>query len=110
MASLLHLLVRTHPVREPAVTLPVPATIAGSTRTNLNVGGRSVEFGILGDRWTEPPEDIYTLTRPVAECPDEAAYVEWRLKTAYGKHRPPWKIVMLDLWQFGNWLRTFDKT
>jgi len=32
-----------------------------------------------------------------------------RLRTAYGKQRPPWTMVIRDLWQFGNWLRTFDK-
>jgi argininosuccinate synthase len=26
--------------------------------------------------WSEPPEDIYTLTKAPAECPDEPAYVE----------------------------------
>jgi len=34
-------------------------------------------------------------------------YLNWRLKTAYGKQRPPWPEVLCDVWQFGNWLRTF---
>jgi hypothetical protein len=34
-------------------------------------------------------------------------YLNWRLKTAYGKHRPPWSEVFRDVWQFGDWLRTF---
>ena len=38
-----------------------------------------------------------------------ASYVQWRLRTAYGKHRPPWRDVVRDLWQFGGWLHTFDK-
>ena len=36
-------------------------------------------------------------------------YVHWRLRTAYGKHRPPWPDVFRDVWQFGDWLRTFKK-
>jgi hypothetical protein len=36
-------------------------------------------------------------------------YIRWRLRTAYGKHRPPWSGVLHDLWQFGDWLRTFNK-
>jgi len=36
----------------------------------------AVQFGVLDDLWTEPPEDIYTLTNSPAECPDQPAYVE----------------------------------
>ena len=32
--------------------------------------------GGLEDAWVEPPEEIYTLTRPPQESPDEPAYVE----------------------------------
>jgi hypothetical protein len=38
-----------------------------------------------------------------------AQYVRWRLRTAYGARRPPWSDVLRDLWQFGEWLRSFDK-
>ena len=31
---------------------------------------------MLEDPWTEPPEDVYTLTKSPAECPDQPAYVE----------------------------------
>jgi hypothetical protein len=34
-------------------------------------------------------------------------YVQWRLRTAYGANRPPWNELLRDVWQFGNWLRTF---
>ena len=34
-------------------------------------------------------------------------YVQWRLKTAYGQDRPGWGVMLHDLWQFGDWLRTF---
>jgi hypothetical protein len=35
--------------------------------------------------------------------------VAWRLRTAYGKHQPAFPHVLKDLWQFGDWLRTFNK-
>ena len=38
-----------------------------------------------------------------------AAYIRWRLRTAYGKHQPRWSHVLRDVWQFGEWLRAFDK-
>jgi len=53
------------------------------------------------------PRDWYRKPPYVPVPP--ASYVQWRLKTAYGKHRPPWRAVVRDLWQFGDWLRTFDK-
>jgi hypothetical protein len=37
------------------------------------------------------------------------AYVRWRLRTAYGKHRPSCPGILRDLWQFGDWLRAFEK-
>ena len=54
--------------------IPVPAT--GPYRVDSNLWGRSIERGVLEDPWTEPPDDIYTLTRSPADCPDEPAYVE----------------------------------
>src|SRR5206468_2843286 len=44
--------------------------------TDSNLWGRSIECGVLEDPWREPPEEIYTVTKSPAECPDEAAYVE----------------------------------
>jgi hypothetical protein len=37
------------------------------------------------------------------------SYIQWRMRTAYGKNRPPWPEVLRDLWQFGDWLRHFPK-
>jgi argininosuccinate synthase len=56
--------------------IPVPAIDKSPYSVDANLWGRSIACGILEDPWTEPPEDIYTLTRSPAECPDEAAYVE----------------------------------
>lgn len=55
----------------------VPTFTADSPyKAESNLWGRSIERGAPEDEWREPPEDIYTLTRPARECPDEAAYVE----------------------------------
>jgi argininosuccinate synthase len=56
--------------------IPVPATIASPYSTDSNLWGRSIECGVLEDPWCEPPEEIYTLTKGPAECPDEPAYLE----------------------------------
>ncbi len=43
-----------------------------------NLWGRSVEAGELEDPWLEPPEEAYAWTKPVADTPDEPAYIEVR--------------------------------
>ncbi|MBP1605166.1 MAG: argininosuccinate synthase [Acidobacteria bacterium] len=59
-----------------ARNIPVPATIESPYSTDANLWGRSIECGVLEDPWAEPPEDVYTLTRAPADCPDLPAYVE----------------------------------
>ena len=51
---------------------------AGKSRFSVdeNLWGRSAEAGELEDPWQEPPEEAYEWTRPVAETPQEAVYVE----------------------------------
>jgi argininosuccinate synthase len=56
--------------------IPVPATIESPYSTDANLWGRSIECGVLEDPWCEPPEEIYTLTKNPAECPDTPAYLE----------------------------------
>jgi hypothetical protein len=53
------------------------------------------------------PADWYRRTPFFPFPPDN--YIKWRLRTAYGKDRPPWSRVMRDVWQFGDWLRTVAK-
>src|SRR6185437_2164057 len=43
--------------------------------TDANLWGRSIARGVLEDPSTEPPEDIYLLTRSPQQCPDEPAYI-----------------------------------
>jgi argininosuccinate synthase len=56
--------------------IPVPATIGSPYSTDTNLWGRSIECGVLEDPWCEPPEEIYSLTKGPAGCPNEAAYLE----------------------------------
>ena len=56
--------------------IPVPVTTDSPYSVDSNLWGRSIECGVLEDPWVEPPEDIYSLTRPAKECPDDPAYVE----------------------------------
>ena len=56
--------------------IAVPSTVDSPWRANGNLWGRSIEWTTAEDLLREPPEGIYTLTRPAHECPDEAAYVE----------------------------------
>ena len=56
--------------------IPIPSTVDSPYTVDTNLWGRSVERGVLEDTWQESPEDIYALTRPPRDCPDEPAYVE----------------------------------
>ncbi len=56
--------------------IPVPATVDSPYSTDANLWGRSIECGVLEDPWAEPPEEIYTLTKSPAACPETPAYVE----------------------------------
>ena len=48
----------------------------GPYSVDANLWGRAIQYGVLNDPWTEAPEEVYTLTKAPADCPDEAAYVE----------------------------------
>jgi argininosuccinate synthase len=59
-----------------ARNVSVPTTMSNPYSTDQNLWGRSIECGVLEDPWNEPPEDIYTLTKAVADAPATPAYVE----------------------------------
>lgn len=59
-----------------ARNIPVAAAGASPYSTDANLWGRSVASGVLDDAWTEPPDEIYTLTRSPVHSPDEPAYLE----------------------------------
>jgi len=56
--------------------IPVPVTVASPYSTDANLWGRSIECGVLEDPWTEPPDDVYSMTKDPAGCPDAPAYIE----------------------------------
>jgi len=56
--------------------IPVPMSIESPYSTDTNLWGRSIECGVLEDPWSEPPDDIYGLTKSPTECPDMPAYLE----------------------------------
>jgi argininosuccinate synthase len=56
--------------------IPVPVTKESPYSIDENLWGRSIECGVLEDPWSEPPADVYELTRSPAEAPEEPAYVE----------------------------------
>jgi argininosuccinate synthase len=56
--------------------IPVPVTVASPYSIDENLWGRSIECGVLEDPWVEPPEEVFTWTKPVGEAPNKPDYVE----------------------------------
>jgi argininosuccinate synthase len=56
--------------------IPIPITTASPYSVDENLWGKSIECGVLEDPWVEPPEEIFTWTRPPDKTPDEPGYVE----------------------------------
>jgi argininosuccinate synthase len=52
--------------------IPAPVSKASPYSIDLNLLGRSIEAGSLEDPDVEPPEEVYALTRALAETPAEA--------------------------------------
>ena len=60
--------------------IPVTATKKSPYSTDRNLLHISYEGGILEDPWSEPPEDMYTLTVSPKDAPDEADIIEITFK------------------------------
>jgi argininosuccinate synthase len=56
--------------------IPVPVTAEKPYSTDRNLLHISFEGGILEDPWSEPPEDMFVLTRAPEKAPDRPTYVE----------------------------------
>jgi argininosuccinate synthase len=52
------------------VVVPASASAEERRTADANLWGRTIGFG------AQPPEEEYTLTRPVIDCPDEPAFVD----------------------------------
>ena len=56
--------------------VPVPNTKSNPYSVDENLWGRSIEAGILEDPWNEPPENVYLITKSVADAPQLPVYLE----------------------------------
>ncbi|MBC6422647.1 MAG: argininosuccinate synthase [Hormoscilla sp. SP5CHS1] len=56
--------------------IPAPVTKKSPYSIDRNLLGRSIEAGPLEDPMTEPPEEIYLMTKAIADRPDSPEYVE----------------------------------
>lgn len=55
--------------------LEFPVKKSSPYSIDRNLLGRSIEAGILEDPMAEPPEEIYLMTRAIADTPDEPEYI-----------------------------------
>jgi len=51
--------------------IPLSVTKEKLYSIDENLWGRAIECGIIEDPWSQPPEDVYTMTRPTATEPTE---------------------------------------
>lgn len=56
--------------------IPSPVKKSSPYSIDRNLLGRSIEAGSLEDPSVEPPEEIYLMTKAIADTPDEPEYVE----------------------------------
>ena len=85
---------------------PRPGTIHHPVRATIfSVRHFQIAWALLRFYARVMPKDWYR--RPPFLPLPPADYFRWRLRTAYGEHRPPLGTVLRDVWQFGDWLRTF---
>jgi hypothetical protein len=63
----------------------------------------AIAWALFRYYWRLVPNDWYRQ-RPFLPLPP-SKYLQWRLRTAYGSHRPAWPQVLRDVWQFGDSVR-----
>lgn len=56
--------------------IPSPVKKKSPYSIDRNLLGRSIEAGPLEDPWTEPLEEIYLMTKAIADTPNEPEYLE----------------------------------
>jgi argininosuccinate synthase len=56
--------------------IPTPVKKSSPYSIDKNLLGRSIEAGILEDPTVEPPEEIYEMTKAIANTPNEPEYIE----------------------------------
>lgn len=56
--------------------IPAPVKKSSPYSIDRNLLGRSIEAGPLEDPWTEPFEEVFAMTKAIADTSDEPDYVE----------------------------------
>ncbi|URD53088.1 argininosuccinate synthase [Chroococcidiopsis sp. CCNUC1] len=56
--------------------IPFPVKKSSPYSLDKNLLGLAIEAGILEDPWAEPPEEIYQMTKAIADTPNQPEYVE----------------------------------
>lgn len=56
--------------------IPAPVKKSSPYSIDKNLLGRSIEAGSLEDPAVEPPEEIYQMTKAIADTPNEPEYIE----------------------------------
>jgi len=56
--------------------IPAPVKKSSPYSIDRNLLGRSIEAGPLEDPNTEPPEEIYVMTKAIAHTPDKPEYID----------------------------------
>jgi len=51
--------------------IPLTVTKGKPYSIDENLWGKAIECGVIEDPWNQPPEDVYTMTRPTAAEPSE---------------------------------------
>ncbi|MFE1745306.1 argininosuccinate synthase [Coleofasciculus sp. H7-2] len=78
--------------------IPSPVKKKSPYSIDRNLFGRSIEAGPLEDPWTEPLEEIYVMTKAIADTPNEPEYVEIGFEkgipiTLNGEALPPVALI-----------------
>ncbi len=56
--------------------IPSPVKKSSPYSIDKNLLGRSIEAGVLEDPAVEPPEEIYQMTKAIADTPNQPEYIE----------------------------------
>lgn len=56
--------------------IPSPVKKSSPYSIDKNLLGMAIEAGILEDPWAEPPEEVFGMTKAIADTPNEPEYVD----------------------------------
>ncbi|MBD2777620.1 argininosuccinate synthase [Iningainema tapete] len=78
--------------------IPSPVKKSSPYSIDRNLLGRSIEAGVLEDPAIEPPEEIYLMTKAIANTPNEPEYIEIGFNrgiptTLNGEYKNPVELI-----------------